>query len=473
MYKIILIVALLAMMAGFSPTGMAGTTNGSVVIAGIPHVLQKTDFCGEACAEMYLRKLGNKLTQDDVFNAARIDPILARGCYTPELKTALTSLGFATGEVFFRVNVTNLNAELGAQWQALYADLSNSIPTIVCMHSSSAADATEHFRLVTGYDAGKDEVIYHEPAEKDGAYQHISKAEFLACWPLKYGSQSWMVVRFKLAPGKEIKSPPAKSGFTAADYAQHIIKLKQKIPDKGFTIIIEKPFVVVGNEEPQVVKMRAEATVKWAVDKLKQAYFRKDPPQIIDVWLFMDDATYMKYAQEIFGDKPTTPFGYSSTEHHALVMNIETGGGTLVHEIVHPFMEANFPNCPAWLNEGLGSLYEQAAERNGAIIGLTNWRLAGLQQAIRNGEVSSFKMLTGANHNEFYTEDRGLNYAQARYLCYYLQEKELLNKFYHRFVANRREDPTGYNTLQAVLGEKDMAAFKTKWEKFVLFLKFP
>ena len=25
-----------------------------------------------------------------------------------------------------------------------------------------------------------------------------------------------------------------------------------------------------------------------------------------------------------------------------------TGGGTLVHEIVHPFLRANFPECPAW-----------------------------------------------------------------------------------------------------------------------------
>ena len=31
--------------------------------------------------------------------------------------------------------------------------------------------------------------------------------------------------------------------------------------------------------------------------------------------------------------------------------------------MVHPFVEANFPDCPAWFNEGLGSLYEQCAER--------------------------------------------------------------------------------------------------------------
>jgi len=36
-------------------------------------------------------------------------------------------------------------------------------------------------------------------------------------------------------------------------------------------------------------------------------------------------------------------------------------------------------------NEGLASLYEQSAERDGRIIGQTNWRLRGLQSAIRKG----------------------------------------------------------------------------------------
>jgi hypothetical protein len=79
-----------------------------------------------------------------------------------------------------------------------------------------------------------------------------------------------------------------------------------------------------------------------------------------------------------FQSKPTTPYGYYSSTHKALVMNISTGGGTLVHEIVHPFIEANFPNCPAWLNEGLGSLYEQCGEVDGHIHGYTNWRLPGI-----------------------------------------------------------------------------------------------
>ena len=154
-------------------------------------------------------------------------------------------------------------------------------------------------------------------------------------------------------------------------------------------------------------------------------------------------------------------------------MNIATGGGTLVHEIVHPFVAANFPRCPAWFNEGLGSLYEQSGEMNGEIHGYTNWRLAGLQKAIRAGKLPSFESLCGTSDTEFYEKDRGTNYAQARYLCYYLQQKGLLQSYYGRFLASRDDDPTGYKTLKAVLRREDMDKFQKEWEAFVMKLRFP
>jgi hypothetical protein len=120
----------------------------------------------------------------------------------------------------------------------------------------------------------------------------------------------------------------------------------------------------------------------------------------------------------------------------------------------------------------MGSLYEQSQGKGEDIIGLTNWRLGGLQEAIQKGEVPSFQALTSTTTHEFYNKDRGTNYAQARYLCYYLQEKGLLTKFYHAFTAAQVEDPTGYKTLQSVLGKKDMPAFKREWETYVLKLRF-
>lgn len=259
-------------------------------------------------------------------------------------------------------------------------------------------------------------------------------------------------------------------GFTDADFARHIEQLKKKIPGKNFTILIQSPFVVIGDGARASVEANA-ATVRWAVDKLKQDFFTKDPVEILDIWLFKDEASYRKHTREIFKDEPDTPYGYYSYAHKALIMNIETGGGTLVHEIVHPFIEANFPDCPPWLNEGLGSLYEQSGEKDGHIQGFTNWRLPGLQQAIKAGIVPPFKTLMAMDTETFYSRDKGTNYSQSRYLCYYLQERGLLVKFYKEFFANRKSDPTGYKTLQAVLNETDMNAFQKKWEKFVLGLQ--
>ena len=255
------------------------------------------------------------------------------------------------------------------------------------------------------------------------------------------------------------------------DFARHVEQLKKKLPSNDFAIVVQPPFVVVGDESEAAVKEHAEHTVKWAVDKLKQDYFTKDPKEILDIWLFKDSASYEKNAVKLFGEKPTTPYGYYSGTHKALVMNISTGGGTLVHEIVHPFIEANFPACPPWFNEGMGSLYEQCGEAGGHIHGYTNWRLPGLQDAITAGTVPSFKKLMAMDAGAFYNDDKGANYAAARYLCYYLQQRGLLVKFYREFQAHQKDDPTGYNTLQRVLRVRDMNAFQQRWQKYVLTLK--
>ncbi len=269
-----------------------------------------------------------------------------------------------------------------------------------------------------------------------------------------------------------IAPPPPVVGFSQADYARHARLLNERVPP-GFTVILQPPFFVIGDEDPATVKRRAEGTVAWAVRLLKRDYFAKDPRHIIDIWLFEDAASYVEHTWSIFRDRPDTPFGYYSETEKALIMNIETGGGTLVHEIVHPFVDANFPAAPAWLNEGLGSMYEQCAERDGHIRGLTNWRLAGLQDAIRAGELPTFRQLTHTTVRQFYDEDPGSNYAQARYLLYYLQEQGTLRRFYRQFRRDHRADPSGYQTLQAILGTKDVTAFQATWERWVLGLKFP
>jgi hypothetical protein len=453
------------------------TRYSSVLIKDVPHILQKPDFCGEACVAMYLQKLGRRVDQNDVFNQSGLDPLEGRGCHTKELAAALIHLGFQPGPTWYRITLEKAAEQIEAQWKALHGDLAAGVPSIVCMHYDGSPRAPEHFRLVLGYEAATDAVIYHEPAEPGGAYRRMKRAAFLATWPLATGPGESTLVRLRLEPDSHAgraAPAPAASRFTAADYAQHIMALKRKIPAEGFTVVITPPFVVIGDDPPQEVRRRAKDTVKWAVDKLKEAYFAKDPDDILDIWLFKDKESYELHCKSIFHKAPDTPYGYFSHADRALVMNIATGGGTLVHEIVHPFVAANFPECPAWLNEGLGSLYEQSGEEDGRIHGYTNWRLGGLQEAIRKKRVPAFKALCSTTTEEFYQKDKGTNYAQARYLCYYLQQHELLQKFYRRFHAECKTDPTGYNTLKTVLGrtEQEMAAFQQEWEDDVLKLRF-
>jgi hypothetical protein len=433
-------------------------------------VRQKPDFCGEAVAASWLAALGKPTDQDSVFDASGMDPARGMGVTTRELEAALTRLGFRPGKVWHRVDAEDAASELGALFGELHADLEKGVPSIVCTRYDERPDTTEHFRLILGYDAEQDQVVYHEPAEDDGGYRRMPRARFLSLWPLRYETARWTVVRLRLEPGSVTVPPPA-SGHRPAYFAQHVMKLRPKL-SRDMSVVVEPPFVVVGNGGAAAVTASAERTVRWAVRLLSQDFFAKPPARILNVWLLRDEETYEKTARTVTGEDPGTPYGFYTRAKGALIMNIATGGGTLVHEIVHPYMEANFPECPAWFNEGLGSLFEQSAEREGHIVGLTNWRLSGLKRAIRAGGVPALETLAKTTNSEFYADETGVHYAAARYLLYFLQERGSLRDYYRAFVAAKATDPSGYATLQKTLGERDMNAFQRRWEKWVLGLEF-
>jgi hypothetical protein len=271
-------------------------------------------------------------------------------------------------------------------------------------------------------------------------------------------------------PSKPAPARPEPEPAPPNDLEAHVDQLRARFESRGWAVVAEPPFAVVGDGGPRVEALAA-GTIRWAVTHLEAAYFEAAPEHVITIYLFETAQSYERHALELFGEAPDTPYGYYSPSDRALVMNIATGGGTLVHEIVHPYMAANFPSCPSWFDEGLASLYEQSAERNGEIIGLTNWRLAGLQDALRAKAVPSFEQLCESGRG-FYTDDPGSNYGQARYLCYWLQELGLLRYFYREFRSRAASDPSGYATLASYVGP-DMDAFRSRWEQFVLGLRFP
>lgn len=423
---------------------------------------------------MELGRLGHAVDQGALFDLAGVDPAEGRGAVTTEMKRLLERLGFDPGAVWYPIPTARADEAIEARFAEALADLLRGVPSIVCTHFDETG-RTEHFRVLYGYDASTDEVVYSDPAIERGGYVRMSRARFLALWPLGSGEGEF-VVRLRLDPApmraNGFTAPPPSTRFSPAAFAQHVLALRSRLP-RGFSVAIAPPFVVVGDEAPAVVAARARDTVRWAVDRLKADFFASDPDRILDVWLFRDRASYEHNTIALFHEAPTTPYGFFSSKNDALLMNIATGGGTLVHEIVHPFVEADMKGAPPWLNEGLASLFEASRDEAGHIKGGLNWRLEGLQRAIKDREVPSFEKLTSLSEAEFYAEDRGVNYAASRYLLCYAQERGVLSTFYREMRAARANDPTGFATLLRVLGERDATDFQTRWSRWVMTLRAP
>jgi hypothetical protein len=452
-------------------SSLAHAGSGSVQLEHVPFVAQKPDFCGEADVEMALRWLGREVTQDDVFEASGVDPLLGRGAYTDELARALRKLGVDPGPVWYPVKPAKAEAQVRAQWDALVADLVAQVPSIVCMHYDDQPKTTEHFRLVTGYDAEHDEVVYQEPAEAHGESRHMSRAQFLKLWTFKPRAEVWNLIRLRIAPQGPAPTVPVLPlpRPRPAEVAQRVLKLKETIP-AGMTLVWESPFLVIGNERPEVVKSRGRDVVRWTKERLLKDFFAHAPTALEEVWIFKDSASYTRASRELFATEPETPYGYFLPSRNAMVMNIGPGYGTLTHELVHPFMHANWPEGPAWLNEGLGSLFERPADHEGHLVGKVNWRLRGLLPALKHpGEVPTFQQLTHLSDEAFYADDSGVHYATARYLCYWLQERGQLVKFVARAQELKDVDRTGWQALTEVLG-RDPDALWPEWERFVLAL---
>ena len=183
-----------------------------------------------------------------------------------------------------------------------------------------------------------------------------------------------------------------------------------------------------------------------------KTYFQKRPGEPVTVLLFVDANSYTAWAKKLFNDTGLSPYGYYKREVRTLVMNIGTGPGTLIHELTHALISPDFPLVPDWFNEGLASLHEGCMVREDRIVGMVNWRLPGLREAMEKGKLRPLEELLTAG--DFYGDNRGVNYAEARYFCMYVQQNSLLEKFYKQFHDSHEGKRAAVDAVEAVFGKK-------------------
>jgi hypothetical protein len=254
------------------------------------------------------------------------------------------------------------------------------------------------------------------------------------------------------------------------DFDSKISDLKSSLSD-DFIIVSKSYFVIASNLSKKETEKIINNTIDRAVECFYNDFFSAKPSEVTTIFLFKDDETYRYWAKKLYGDTDLSRFGYYKPYSKVMLMNISTGTGTLIHEMTHALVRYDFPDIPSWFNEGLGSLYERCSLNNGTILGYVNWRLPDLQEAVQIGSYTSLNKLISTDEDEFYGSRSGFNYAQARYLCMYMQEKGILKKFYKTFRDNYSEDNTGKKFLEKLFG-KNIDEIDAEYVSWIKTLKY-
>lgn len=260
----------------------------------------------------------------------------------------------------------------------------------------------------------------------------------------------------------------------AADRERRTRAAKEELGAKTITTNISDIFVVVGppgwqgGSFEQSVSLMRSAMAGYLNNR-----FGKKPSRAISVYLFPEGKSYEAFCKKQYSAPCIAHYGFYSPQDRYMVMNIGLGAGTLTHEIVHPLVEADFPEAPTWLNEGIASVFEAPViTKPGEIHGVKNWRHPRLKRALTSaGEKDHARLdvMFSMRDDVFRAENEDLHYAMARYACQWLDERGKLWAFYQRWRDTVATDPTGEKAFKDVVGMTPAEA-NPVWTKWSLAL---
>lgn len=275
-------------------------------------------------------------------------------------------------------------------------------------------------------------------------------------------------------PGRAPEAPakaPEPAYDIDADRAARVAEARRELSPVIPNEVVRDVFVVVGApgwNGPAFAQ--SVALVRDAVDAYMNGRFKTAPRRAISVYLFPSAAPYEAYCKKKWGEKCLSKYGFYRPDERRMVMNAGLGLGTLTHELVHPIVESDFPGAPAWINEGIASLFEAPSlPRRGEIHGVKNWRHPRLITALAapaEKESTRLDALFGMDDETFRNDAEDLHYAMARYTCQWLDGKGKLWDFYRGWRDGVADDPNGEKAFAAAMGASPQEA-NAAWVKWV------
>ena len=216
-------------------------------------------------------------------------------------------------------------------------------------------------------------------------------------------------------------------------------------------IIIRSPFILGGDRSEEQLDRYYRLLVLPISHALSTSYCDRAPNEPITILVFSGNRPFQKHARRLDGRSASREYGYYQRDDHRIVLNAATGNGTLAHELTHALTQFDFPHMPVWFDEGLATVHEQCEFSNDRLrlIGLSNWRVQVLIEAINGRRLDSLE--TFIAKPGIGQRQKALDYAHTRYFCLYLQSRRLLGPYYRKMRRSVDQDPTGAETLRALL----------------------
>jgi hypothetical protein len=252
---------------------------------------------------------------------------------------------------------------------------------------------------------------------------------------------------------------------------EKIIDRHSPILPKNMSITKFKYFVVFSDLDEKTTYSVIDNDIRQTIDGMVNSYSVRTPDSATAVFLFTDFEDYKNFTLENtdIEEKDLSPYGYYKISQNIIVIRYVEWKGSTKHEISHRFTKADFPDAPSWFDEGLSSLNEKSVYRDGKLYGEFSWRIVALRRAIKEDRYTPLEQMMKTDDTGLYGKRVSYYYAQSRYLLGYLQERDLLEKYYKLFRDTFREDKTGISQLEEILGkpiddiEKDYYAYITSF----------
>jgi hypothetical protein len=230
----------------------------------------------------------------------------------------------------------------------------------------------------------------------------------------------------------------------------HIEKALSKIA--GIRIAEYSRCKVVTNCDAAAYKEKIDLVLlamNYIAPQLSAEYSFRAPKQKIRI-IALDDKGYRIFLNESGNEYLKMPHGFTFKNVGTIVLNMDLGVGSFLHELMYVLIYNDIADAPAWIEEGFACLYEGSGWQDGKIYMKYDWRLPLFKQVIDTPRYIPLRDLMQLEKIIEVAPAHAV--AQARYLMYYLYKKDLLEKFYKEYKATKDKDYRGVKALEGTVG---------------------